>query len=217
MSLPITFFPRTRRSRRQNRRRGGGNGPNFRLSASLPRGRDDILKGSAGYDRIQVWRVDFGDRQRLLARPRVRTGVSRRMPKKYPLLRIAAIAAVLGFLTGATLPGQETAPRSPRARKRTTLRLRQNRAIRTRIRIRTQPPRSSPVGVPTAPADRLRVRLPGTSPGGTAARTHLPMKPAASRRIRIRQHPNAAVRAIRSTAAFRTTPHRASISIRPSS
>ncbi len=39
------------------------------------------------------------------------------MPKKYPLLRIAAFAALLGFLTGDTLPGQETAPRNPRAQK----------------------------------------------------------------------------------------------------
>ncbi len=216
MSLPITFFPRTRRSRRQNRRGGGGNGPNFRLSASLRGAATIYLEGGAGYDRIQVWRVDFGDRQRLGgAAPRSNRGES-------PDAKKIPFAADRGHCRRAGVPDRrhaaragDGAPQPPR--KRTTLRLRQNRAIRTRIRIRTQPPRSSPVGVPTAPADRLRVRLPGTSPGGTAARTHLPMKPAASRRIRIRQHPNAAVRAIRSTAAFRTTPHRASISIRPSS
>ena len=39
------------------------------------------------------------------------------MQKKYPLLRIAAFAALLGFLTGDTLPGQESPPRSPRTQK----------------------------------------------------------------------------------------------------
>src|SRR5579872_6405656 len=113
------FYPTTPQRPVVRCPRGGSGSANFAANRRRTGAGDDILTRSAGRDLIQVWRVDFGDRQRSDgATPRSSRGESPDA-KKIPSAADCGFGRPAGVLAGrpAARRGHATPPTRPKERR----------------------------------------------------------------------------------------------------